>query len=146
MCASSASGWAMMWTPTCWTRSPWTTAVRAPTSVRARQIDEEVSAFYSKVKTPVLSDLTWTFGDIVVDQVYPQKIPDLFAGSQLILVGRYREGGPAEITLTGMVNGERRSYIYQDVSFRKAGGDELHPPALGHARCGILSDANTLAW
>ncbi len=91
------------------------------------QIDEEVSAFYSKVKTPVLSDLTIDYGDIVVDQVYPQKIPDLFAGSQLILLGRYREGGPAQITLEGVVNKEKQSYIYQDVLFRKEGGDDFIP-------------------
>ena len=77
----------------------------ASTYVRpGEQIDEEVSAFYSKVKTPVLSDLTIDYGDIVVDRgAYPLEIPDLFAGSQLILLGRYREGGPAQITLEGVV-------------------------------------------
>ena len=64
-----------------------------------QKIDEEISAFYSKVSTPVLSDVELDFGEVSVDQIYPQKIPDLFAGSQLILVGRYREGGPAEIAL-----------------------------------------------
>lgn len=92
-----------------------------------QKIDEVLSAFYSKVSTPVLSDVELDFGEVNVDQIFPQKIPDLFAGTQLILVGRYREGGPAEIALTGTVNGERRSYIYQDVSFRKAGGDGFIP-------------------
>jgi Ca-activated chloride channel family protein len=91
------------------------------------EIDEEVSAFYHKVKIPVLSDLSLDWGDIIVDQVYPQRIPDLFAGSQLILLGRYREGGPAKITLKGMVNQEERSYTYEDLSFRKEGGDDFIP-------------------
>ena len=100
----------------------------ASTYVRPyEKIDEEVSAFYSKMKTPVLSDLTIDYGDIVVDQVYPQEIPDLFAGSQLILLGRYREGGPAQITLEGVVNKEKQSYVYQDVFFRKDGGDDFIP-------------------
>ena len=91
------------------------------------EIDEEVSAFYHKVKIPVLSDLSLDWGDIIVDQVYPQRIPDLFAGSQLIMLGRYREGGPAKITLKGMVNQEERSYTYEDLSFRKEGGDDFIP-------------------
>ena len=100
----------------------------ASTYVRpGEEIDEEVSAFYRKVKMPVLSDLSLDWGDIIVDQVYPQRIPDLFAGSQLIMLGRYREGGPAKITLKGMVNQEERSYTYEDLSFRKEDGDDFIP-------------------
>ena len=100
----------------------------ASTYVRpGEEIDEEVSAFYRKVKMPVLSDLSLDWGDIIVDQVYPQRIPDLFAGSQLILLGRYREGGPVKIILKGMVNQEERSYTYEDLSFRKEGGDDFIP-------------------
>ena len=100
----------------------------ASTYVRpGEEIDEEVSAFYRKVKIPVLSDLSLDWGDIIVDQVYPQRIPDLFAGSQLIMLGRYREGGPAKITLKGMVNQEERSYTYEDLSFRKEDGDDFIP-------------------
>ena len=100
----------------------------ASTYVRpGEEIDEEVSAFYRRVKMPVLSDLSLDWGDIIVDQVYPQRIPDLFAGSQLIMLGRYREGGPAKITLKGMVNQEERSYTYEDLSFRKEDGDDFIP-------------------
>jgi len=100
----------------------------ASTYVRpGEEIDEEVSAFYRKVNIPVLSDLSLNWGDITVDQVYPQRFPDLFAGSQLILLGRYREGGPAKITLKGMVNQEERSYTYEDLSLRKEGGDDFIP-------------------
>jgi Ca-activated chloride channel family protein len=100
----------------------------ASTYVRpGEEIDEEVSAFYRKVKIPILSDLSLDWGDIIVDQVYPQRIPDLFAGSQLILLGRYREGGPVKITLKGMVNQEERSYTYEDLSFRKEDGDDFIP-------------------
>jgi len=100
----------------------------ASTYIRpGEEIDEEVSAFYRKVKIPILSDLSLDYGDIIVDQVYPQRIPDLFAGSQLILLGRYREGGPAKITLKGMVSQEERTYTFEDLSFRKEGGDDFIP-------------------
>ena len=71
------------------------------TYVRPGQdIEEAVSAFYAKVSTPVLANISLDFDDIVVEQMYPQELPDLFAGGQLVLVGRYRDGGPATITLT----------------------------------------------
>ncbi len=92
-----------------------------------KKIDEEVSAFYSKVSTPVLSNVQIDFGGIITDRLYPEKLPDLFAGSQLILVGRYREGGPAKITLSGIVNGEPKSFVYPDSYFRKEGGENFVP-------------------
>jgi Ca-activated chloride channel family protein len=90
-------------------------------------IDEAVSAFYAKVSTPVLANIDLDFDDIVVEQMYPGELPDLFAGTQLVLAGRYREGGPATITLTGEVNGRQQRFVYQDNTFRNAGGEEFIP-------------------
>jgi Ca-activated chloride channel homolog len=100
-------------------------------------IDEAVSSFYAKVSTPVLSDISLDFDGIVVEQMYPDTLPDLFAGTQLVLAGRYREGGPAAITLSGTVNGERQTFVYEDNVFRTTGGDEFIPRlwatrAIGH--------------
>ncbi len=92
-----------------------------------QRIDEKVSDFYGKVSTPVLSDVTLDFEEAAVDQLYPEDIPDLFAGSQLVLVGRYREGGPATAILKGTVNGEEQSFEYPDLYFREAGGEEFIP-------------------
>ncbi|KPK07533.1 MAG: hypothetical protein AMJ56_13180, partial [Anaerolineae bacterium SG8_19] len=92
-----------------------------------QQIDEAVSAFYAKVSTPVLANIDLDFDDIVVEQIYPQSLPDLFAGTQLVVAGRYRDSGPATITLTGEVNGQVQSYTYEDNSFRNSGGDDFIP-------------------
>jgi Ca-activated chloride channel homolog len=100
-------------------------------------IDEEVSSFYAKVSAPVLADVSLDFGGVVAEQMYPQTLPDLFAGTQLALVGRYREGGPAVITLRGTVNGEAQTFTYEDNLFRTQGGDDFIPRlwatrAIGH--------------
>jgi Ca-activated chloride channel family protein len=108
------------------------------TYVRPGQsIEEAVSSFYAKVSMPVLADIELDFDDIIVEQMFPQELPDLFAGSQLLLAGRYREGGPATITLSGEVNGDRRSFTYEDNIFRNSGGDDFIPRlwatrAIGH--------------
>ncbi len=94
--------------------------------VRPEQaIDEKVSAFYAKVSTPLLADLEIDFGQMDVDDVYPYPLPDLFAGTQLVVVGRYRQGGDTTITLQGEVNDESESYRYNDVSFHRTGGEEF---------------------
>lgn len=102
-----------------------------------QNIDETVSGFYAKVSTPVLSDISLDFGGITVEQLYPQTLPDLFAGSQLVLVGRYRDGGPATITLRGIVNGREQIFTYPDNFFRTRSGDDFIPRlwatrAIGH--------------
>jgi Ca-activated chloride channel family protein len=108
------------------------------TYVRPEQdISEVVSSFYAKVSTPVLANIGLDFGDIVVEQLYPPELPDLFAGTQLVLTGRYREGGPATITLRGEVNGQEETFAYEDNTFRTSGGDDFIPRlwatrAIGH--------------
>ncbi|RME87432.1 MAG: VWA domain-containing protein, partial [Anaerolineae bacterium] len=57
------------------------------------RLDETLSAFYAKISTPVLTDLELDFGNLPVYDLYPSPLPDLFAGSQIIVVGRYRKGG-----------------------------------------------------
>ncbi|MCO5207230.1 MAG: VWA domain-containing protein [Anaerolineae bacterium] len=100
----------------------------ATTYVRPnQQLNEIVSAFFAKVNTPVLTDIALDFGGVQVEQLYPDNLPDLFAGSQLVLTGRYREGGPATITLTGLVNGEEQRFVYPDNTFRTQGGDDFIP-------------------
>jgi Ca-activated chloride channel family protein len=80
-------------------------------------IQEEVSALYAKIQTPVLSNLVLDFGDVLIEEVYPQVIPDLFSGSQLLVAGRYRlqpgSTGRTTLKLSGIVEGKKLSYQKQ---------------------------------
>ncbi|MGM0373491.1 MAG: VIT domain-containing protein [Chloroflexota bacterium] len=90
-------------------------------------IAEEVSGLYAKIQSPVLTDIKIDFGEILAEDLYPRTLPDLFAGSQLILTGRYRlpagSGQETEIVLSGKVDGQEKDFTYQ-ASFpgREAGG------------------------
>ena len=101
------------------------------------RIDEEISSFYAKISTPVLADIELDFGDVLVEDTYPYPLPDLFAGTQLILTGRYREGGATRITLSGNVNGERREFVYEG-NFRAEGGDDFIPRLWATRKIGYL--------
>jgi Ca-activated chloride channel family protein len=101
------------------------------------RIDEEVSAFYAKISTPVLADIALDFDDVRVEDVYPYPLPDLFAGTQLVLVGRYRGSGASKITLTGEVDGKTQRFFYED-SFRSSGGDNFIPRLWATRKIGYL--------
>ena len=53
-------------------------------------IEVKVSSFFDKVNHPVLTNLRLDLGAVRTDLVYPRDLPDLFKGTQLALVGRYR--------------------------------------------------------
>jgi len=84
--------------------------------LKGENIEQKVSDFYRKISQPVLSDITIDFGQIKVDDFYPQQLPDIFNGTQLILVGRYEKSGHTKIILNGKINGKEKEYIY-DVNF-----------------------------
>jgi Ca-activated chloride channel family protein len=101
------------------------------------RIDEEISAFYALIKTPVLADIDLDCGGVAVEDLYPYPLPDLFAGTQLILAGRYREPGAARITLSGEVDGDTESFVYE-ATFRAEGGDDFIPRLWAARKIGYL--------
>lgn len=80
-------------------------------------LDEVLSAFYEKISTPVLTNLELRLGDLSTYDMYPDPLPDLFAGSQVIVTGRYREGGIFDVRLSGEVNGQRQEFVYPEQHF-----------------------------
>jgi Ca-activated chloride channel family protein len=102
------------------------------------RIDEAVSGFYAKVSTPVLSNIALDFGSVIASDMYPNPLPDLFAGGQLVIAGRYRDPGPATITLKGTVNGQPQSFTYDDQFFRESGGSEFVPRLWATRKIGYL--------
>jgi Ca-activated chloride channel family protein len=97
-------------------------------------IAQTVSGFYEKVSTPVLTDISLDFGDIDVLDVYPQPLPDLFAGSQLVVVGRYRGEGTVTLGLTGVANGDEQTFSYAGQVFPVQSGEMDFLPRLWATR------------
>jgi Ca-activated chloride channel family protein len=71
-----------------------------------------VSAFYERVSDPVLSDVTLEVEGAEVYDLQPGALPDLFAGQQLAVLGRYQGDGAARVTLSGSLNGEPVAHTY----------------------------------
>ena len=103
-------------------------------------IEAKVSSFFSKITSPVLSEVALDYGNIMTYDQFPRELPDLFKGSQLIVLGRYKESGEAELRLSGTVRGVKQTFTYQ-VEFPKHNTDHDFIPRLWAARkIGFLLD------
>jgi len=104
------------------------------------EIELAVSTFFDKASFPVLTDLSLDFGSIRVHKVYPEKLPDLYKGSQLVVLGRYRNHGEVAVRLKGNVAGERREVV-SDALFPARERDNDYVPRLWAVRrVGYLLD------
>jgi len=69
--------------------------------------EETVGKFFEYVSRPSLTGVEVDFESLPVYDFWPEKVPDLFAGRPVTLVGRYDRGGNGSITLTGWLAGRR---------------------------------------
>jgi len=74
-------------------------------------IESHVAKVYSRISSPVMSDVAVDFGfegvkvedGSPISRRYPREVHDVFAGEQLVVVGRYKKTGKAKITVKGKV-------------------------------------------
>ena len=76
-------------------------------------IEVKVSNLYTKVSSPVLSDIKVIYDGVRTHDIYPKEVPDLFRGSQLLLLGRYEGKGEQVIRLQGKIAGKDKEYVYR---------------------------------
>jgi Ca-activated chloride channel homolog len=83
-------------------------------------LEVKVSNFFAKINYPVLASLRLEMPDVETDLIYPRSLPDLFRGTQLTLIGRYRNARTLDevrLLLTGTSNGKNRSIFYNKLRF-----------------------------
>jgi Ca-activated chloride channel family protein len=62
------------------------------------QLEESITEFYLKIQSPVLLDTEISFSNSSVTEIYPNPLPSLYQGQQVIVSGRYNSPGNTEIT------------------------------------------------
>jgi Ca-activated chloride channel family protein len=95
-------------------------------------IESKISAFYAKIKNPVMTNLKVELANVRMREMYPQQIPDLFEGDQVMLVGRFYgddaqklhspEPGvfQTQLIVKGIYEGKERAFEYP-VTLRAGG-------------------------
>ncbi len=90
-------------------------------------IEEKVSRLQKKVASPVLSDLSIDWGEAEVSAVYPKVPGELFAGTQLLVTGRYRKAGAFDVTLKGRAGAQAVELRQKLVFPERAEGGQAIP-------------------
>jgi Ca-activated chloride channel family protein len=107
-------------------------------------LEVKVSNFFAKVNYPVLTDLHLDLGGAETDLIYPRAIPDVFRGSQVMLIGRYSNEADLksiQMKLTGKAGGSTRTYTYSNLSFPlRSEANEYLPRLWATRRVGWLME------
>ena len=94
-------------------------------------IESHVSRFYSSIQAPVLTNVTIDFEldhppasrSGHVNRIYPKESQELFAGQQLLLLGRYRAGGDGQVVIHGKAGQESVRHNYSIKFVEKSAND-----------------------
>lgn len=62
--------------------------------------DEKVDRFRERIQSPVLTDITIDWGNLPVEEVYPQRVGDLFAAGPIRVHGRLKGSDAVKGTIT----------------------------------------------
>ena len=73
-------------------------------------LEVSVSSFYRKIASPVLADIELSIDGVDVYDIHPVSFPDIFRGTQLMVLGRYRGDGTAQIAVSGTASGHETVY------------------------------------
>ncbi len=101
-------------------------------------IESEISLLAAKISEPALTDLELRFSGVKVDLVYPQPLPDLFYGSEIIIAGRYTGDGKGTVTLNGNRGDNKVRYDYEVVFEKRSAGGDFIPLIWANRRIAYL--------
>jgi Ca-activated chloride channel family protein len=105
----------------------------------SEDIEVPVSNLYAKLANPILANVRIDIDGVDVYEWYPQELPDLFRGSQIIVLGRYRGSGIGTLHLVGSAGRERKTFSLEHNFSRNESQDYI--PRLWAARkIGYLLD------
>jgi len=100
-------------------------------------IEVKVSNFFAKINHPVLTEISLDMGGVETDLVYPRALPDIFKGSQLTLIGRYRNTKDLDsirLQLIGRSGTLFKTFFYDNLRFPLRGESNDFLPRLWATR------------
>jgi Ca-activated chloride channel homolog len=105
---------------------------------------EVMDLFFDRVERAALTDIRLDFGRATVRDVYPSRLPDVFVGRPVVIVGRYEGDAPRSVSVTGRVGG--REVTFRGESRAARGGSAPAPLPRLWARARITELAERSAW
>jgi Ca-activated chloride channel family protein len=98
-------------------------------------IEKKVAEFYNSISSPVFTNIHADWGTTKVFDIFPDKIPNIYKGSQIIMTGRYKTDGDVNSTLklTGLLAGKDKDFKY-NINLPSATFDDENIPKLWATR------------
>jgi len=107
----------------------------------AEDIEAKATSLCSKISYPVMTNVRLTTTNVKFNEVYPQQLPDLFHGGQLVVFGRFSGSGHAAIKLSGMVGKDEKELVYEaDFPVKTEGGREFVEHLWARRKVGFILD------
>ena len=102
-------------------------------------IEVKVSRLAAKISRPALTDIKLSFARAQSEYVYPNPIPDLFYGSEMIISGRFEGLGNDQAVISGKISGKNKTYEFPVEFKRGAAKDEFIALLWANRRIGYLT-------
>jgi Ca-activated chloride channel family protein len=67
---------------------------------------EKMSHLFDTIENPVLTDVKLSFDGVEVADVYPKRLPDLFAGQPLVVYGQITKGAVGQVHVSARSGGQ----------------------------------------
>ena len=95
----------------------------------SENVEHAIATLAAKIRHPVLADLRLSTGALRITEVYPRELPDLFAGEELVLFGRYQSERALEgdVVLTGRRNGRDERFTTRASFAAHENGNDFIP-------------------
>jgi len=104
-------------------------------------LELKISDLYTKLQSPILTNVELKTQGVKFYQTYPRDLPDLFIGSSLTILGRYSGNGDGKIVLSGTIEGKRQQFEYTHDTESKNHRNYFISPLWAARRIGFLLDA-----
>ena len=76
------------------------------------RVDYRVKRFFEKLSLPLLADVEVEIGGVKTYDVFPRYFTDVFKNTQMLMAGRYKQGGRLSLSLLGTRSGRDVAYEY----------------------------------
>ncbi len=103
-------------------------------------IDGKMTRLFSKMSHPVLTELAIEVPGVRITEMYPRALPDLFRGSQVVLVGAYEGEGDSVIRLKGRMGRKHEEFVYEGTFPGRQTDRAFIGSLFAHRKIGYLLD------
>ncbi|HVO35960.1 MAG TPA: VWA domain-containing protein, partial [Gemmatimonadales bacterium] len=102
-------------------------------------IETAMGELLGKIQHPALVNLRIAGAPVTLEQTYPARLPDLFYGEELVVLGRYRGTASGPVVVSGERNGRTERFTADAVFPASAADNDWIPRLWASRRIGDLT-------